>query len=263
MSRPALPSALALPIGLTLAAAAAIIPSPAVAADPAGAPPAGDVHALLAAADAFRLAPGATQVRTQVDLEIDGQLDKRRDYLVYVAPGRRSLVLFQTPSERGQKVLMLADDFWIVMPSSQRPIRITPAQKLLGDASTGDIATMTWAEDYGGAVAGEAEVEGVPCLKLDLAAQRRGVTYARIELYLAKADARPVQADLYVASDRLAKRATFEVGTVNGERRVQAMVLADQIQTHRRTVIRYLATAPRAIGEAYYNPMFLTHHDPE
>jgi glutamate racemase/predicted negative regulator of RcsB-dependent stress response len=35
------------------------------------------------------------------------------------------------------------------MPGSARPLRITPMQKLLGDASTGDIATLRWAEDYG------------------------------------------------------------------------------------------------------------------
>ena len=45
----------------------------------------------------------------------------------------------QSPAEKGQKVLMLGDDFWLLMPDSQRPLRITPMQKLLGDASTGDI----------------------------------------------------------------------------------------------------------------------------
>jgi hypothetical protein len=55
------------------------------------------------------------------------------------------------PAERGQKLLMQGDDFWLMMPASQRPLRITPMQKLLGEASTGDIATMTWGEDYDGA----------------------------------------------------------------------------------------------------------------
>src|SRR5512141_422575 len=150
-----------------------------------------DAHALLVKADAYRQANAAAQVDTRVQVYKGGALDKERDYRVYVKPGRRSLVLFRSAVEKGQKVLMLGDDFWIVLPSSQRPIRITPAQKLLGDAATGDIATMTWAEDYDGAVAGEADVEGVRCVRLDLAAQRRGVTYRRIELYLARSDARP------------------------------------------------------------------------
>jgi hypothetical protein len=142
-------------------------------------------------------------------------------------------------------------------------MRITPAQKLLGDASTGDVATMTWAEDYDGSISGEADVEGTTCTRLELTAQRKGVTYPRIALYLAKADGRPVRADLYLASDRIAKRATFETGLVDGKPAVVSMTLADQIQTNRRTVIRYVSRAQRSLEDAYYNPMFLTHHDPQ
>src|SRR5262249_29367502 len=135
-------------------------------------------------------------------------------YVVYVKPGHRSLVVFRSPSERGQKMLMLGDDFWLVMPTSQRPLRISPMQKLLGDASTGDVASITWAEDYDGEVEGEAVTEGVPCLKLNIVGQRKGVSYTRIVLYLAKSDHRPVFADLYVASDKLAKQAAFKVEEV-------------------------------------------------
>jgi Outer membrane lipoprotein-sorting protein len=224
---------------------------------------ASEVQALLRRADAFRLDPGAAQVSVSVEAYEDGKLDKERAYLVFWRPGRRSLVLSRSPVEKGQKVLMLGDDFWIVLPSSQRPIRITPAQKLLGDAAAGDVATMTWAEDYDGTIAGQVEVEEVPCVRLDLEAQRRGVTYRRLELYLARVDARPVQADLYVASEKLAKRATFEMGTIEGRRRVTAMRLLDRIRAGRETVIRYLARSARSLGDEYYNPMFLTRHDPD
>ncbi len=224
---------------------------------------ASEVHALLEKADGYRLDPGAAEVSVRVEVHRDGRLEKEREYLVYWRPGRRSLVLSRSPVEKGQKVLMLGDDFWIVLPSSQRPIRIAPAQKLLGDAATGDVATMTWAEDYDGAIAGEVDVEGVACVRLDLAAQRRGVTYRRLELYLARSDAHPVQADLYVASEKLAKRATFEMGAIGGRRRVTAMRLVDRIQAGRETLIRYLARAPRSIPDEYYNPMFLTRRDPD
>ncbi len=236
----------------------ALLAAPAV---PLAAEP--DVHALLVKADGYRLASAAAQVATRVQVMKGGALDKERLYLVHVKPGRRSLVLSRSPVEKGQKVLMVGDDFWIVLPSSQRPIRITPAQKLLGDAATGDVATLTWADDYGGTVAGEAEVDGVPCLRLELAAARRGVTYARITLWLARADAHPVSADLYVASDRIAKRATFEMGTLDGRAGVIAMHLHDEIQTGRETVIEYLSREPKDVGDEYFNPMFLTRHEPE
>lgn len=108
-----------------------------------------DVNALIQAADRYRMTVDNLQVDTQVQLfNADGSFNKERRYTVFAQTGRRSLVLMQSPAEKGQKVLMLGDDFWLLMPNSQRPVRITPMQKLLGDASTGDIATLSWADDY-------------------------------------------------------------------------------------------------------------------
>ena len=229
----------------------------------AAAGPSPDVHALLLRADAYRLATSSAEVETRVRVFKGEALDKERVYRVDVRPGRRSLVVSRSPVEKGQKVLMLGDDFWIVLPASQRPLRITPAQKLLGDAAAGDVATLTWAGDYAGEVTGEEVVGGEPCTRLELAAARRGVTYARITLFLSRADAHPVAADLFVASDKLAKRATFEMGMLAGQPGVVAMSLHDEIQTGRETRIEYLSRRPRELPEEYFNPVFLTRHDPE
>lgn len=236
----------------TLLAAAALLALPAGAAD---------VKALLKEADAYRLIDQSSRVDTEVRLFKRGKLDKTRLYAVYVKPGRRSLVVFRSPSERGQKMLMLGDDFWLVMPASQRPLRITPMQKLLGDASTGDVASMAWAEDYDGRVEGEILIDGVPCLKLDITGQRKGVSYPRIVLYLAKSDRRPVQAELYVASDKLAKEAAFKIGVVDGRRLVTEMTLVDRLQQDRRTEVHYLARSRKTLSDEYYNPAFLVRAD--
>jgi len=220
-----------------------------------------NVKKLLEEADAFRVTSETLRVDTEVRVFKGEQHDKTRLYAVYVKPGRRSLVVFRAPSERGQKLLMLGDDFWLVLPSSQRPLRITPMQKLLGDASTGDIASLTWAEDYDGQVVGEAVVGGVPCLKLDIAGQRKGVSYPRIVLYLAKKDRRPMAAELYVASDKLAKEAEFRFGEVAGRTVVTEMILTDRIQRERRTEVHYLARTPKTLGDEYYNPAFLVRAD--
>lgn len=220
-----------------------------------------DVKTFLKEADAFRVTSDSLRVDTEIRVFKHGDLDKTRLYHVYVKPGRRSLVVFRSPAERGQKMLMLGDDFWLVLPSSQRPLRITPMQKLLGDASTGDIASLTWAEDYDGKVTGEAVVDGVPCLKLDIAGQRKGVSYPRIVLSLAKDDRRPIHAELYVASDKLAKEASFRFGVVDGAKVVTEMTLIDRIQRERRTEVHYLARAPKTLGDEFYNPAFLVRAD--
>jgi hypothetical protein len=222
-----------------------------------------NVKTLLKEADAYRLTAESLRVDTEVRTFKGGQADKTRLYHVYVKPGRRSLVVFRSPSERGQKMLMLGDDFWLVLPTSQRPLRITPLQKLLGDASTGDIASLTWAEDYDGQVLGDAVAGGVPCLKLDITGQRKGVSYPRIVLYLAKSDRRPVAAELYVASDKLAKEAAFTFGEIDGRRVVTLMTLTDHIQRERRTEVHYLALSPKTLRDEYYNPAFLVRTDIE
>jgi hypothetical protein len=220
-----------------------------------------DVKALLRQADAFRLAAESARVETEVRFLKAGMLDKTRLYTVYLKPGRRSLVLFRSAAERGQKMLMLGDDFWLMLPASQRPLRVTPMQKLLGDASTGDIASLTWAEDYDGKVEGEQVIDGVPCLKLDITGQRKGVSYPRIVLYLAKSDRHPVRAELYVASDKLAKEGAFRIGDVDGRRMVTSMVLTDRLQRERVTEVHYLSRSAKTLGDEYYNPAFLIRAD--
>src|SRR3954467_5852132 len=86
---------------------------------------AADVKQLLKEADAYRLTSDAIRVETEVRVFKGGKPDKTRLYNVYVKPGRRSVVVMRSPAERGQKMLMLGDEFWLVLPSSQRPLRIT------------------------------------------------------------------------------------------------------------------------------------------
>ncbi|KQW87487.1 hypothetical protein ASC94_29405 [Massilia sp. Root418] len=222
---------------------------------------AADVETILKKADAFRLPDASAQLDTLVQTFKNGQPDKEKRYQVLVRPGGKSLVLSRSPGEAGQKVLMSGDDFWLLVPGSARPMRITPMQKLLGEASTGDIANMTWAGDYAGTVVRELEVDGVPCLELDLAAQRKSLSYQRIVLHVARSDYRPVHADLFAASDRKIKQARYSVETRNGRASVTRMTLIDEIQTSRETQVHVQSNRPRVFGDELFNPMYLSRND--
>jgi len=222
-----------------------------------------EVTTLLKAADKYRMSSDNMQVDTQISVfNTDGSPDKERRYTVFAQQKHQSLVLMQSPAEKGQKVLMLGDDFWLLMPSSQRPLRITPMQKLLGDASTGDIATMSWADDYSGAITGE-ELCGEPtqkCVHLSLTAARKGVTYQRIELWIGKTKNEPVKADLYVQSDKLAKQARFVMDKPAAPTAVTEMLLRDQLTNKKETQVRYLNRKEKTVPEAWLNPMFLARN---
>lgn len=211
-----------------------------------------DVDAILRKADSHRLPNASAQVDTLVQTFKDGKQDKEKRYQVLLRAGGKALILFRSPGEAGQKVLMSGDDFWMQLPGSARPIRITPLQKLLGDASTGDIATMTWSGDYHGNVAREVDIDGVHCLELELAATRKTLSYQRIVLHVAKADYRPVHADLYASSNKRLKQARYSQ---------DRMVLSDEIATGRETVVTITASKPRQFGDELFNPMYLSRSD--
>jgi hypothetical protein len=226
-----------------------------------------DITPLLKDADHYRMSADNLQIDTQVVvLNTDGSQDKERRYTVFAQAGRKSLVLMQSPVEKGQKVLMLADDFWLLMPNTQRPMRITPMQKLLGDASTGDIATMNWAGDYSGNVVGEeaclpdSKDSKATCLHLSLQANRKGVTYQRIELWIGKTRHEPVRADLFVQSDKLAKQARFVMDQPAAPKTVSEMILVDQLSNKKETHIKYLGRKERTVSAEWLNPMFLARN---
>ena len=223
-----------------------------------------DVAAALAAADAFRMPAESVRVESRVLLYKGDELTKERTYRVYMKPGRRSLVLFRSAIERGQKVLMVEDNFWLLMPKSRRPIRITPMQKLLGDAAAGDIATLTWGDYYDGELVSESELkEGRECAHLSLTARYDSSTYHKIELWLAREDFAPVAADLYVRSGKLAKQASYALELVDGQPLVTTTTLIDRLQNNRRTVIHNRGLEAIEIPDKLYNPQYLIRNPPE
>ncbi|NVD08939.1 outer membrane lipoprotein-sorting protein [Vibrio sp. JPW-9-11-11] len=223
-----------------------------------------DVDTMVKNADQYRLDSKAAKVVSLVSLFENGQLDKTRQYHVYTREERQSLVIFKSQVEAGQKMLMLADNYWLVMPKSRRPIRITPMQKLLGEASVGDISTLTWSEDYQASwVSNETVASGQQTIltnRLRLTAKTTGASYQAIDLWLDAHDDFPIKADLYLRSGKLAKQAWFERGTRDEQTRVTAMTLLDQIQPAKKTVIEYQSITPTVLEDKYYNPAYLVRN---
>jgi hypothetical protein len=91
------------------------------------------------------------QVETAISVfNTDGSPDKERRYTVFAAGRHQSLVLMQPPAEKGQKVLMLGDDFWLLMPAASARCASRRCRSCWATRRTGDIATMSWADDYNG-----------------------------------------------------------------------------------------------------------------
>ncbi len=219
-----------------------------------------DAQTLLRRANEFRAGRPDTRIDVTVKaLGADGAVSKERAYSVYTAEAGKTVVVMRSPSEVGQKVLMADEQFWMVLPNSQRPMRITPMQKLLGDASVGDIATSSWVGDYEVVGSAPHSCEARACEKLDLRAARPSVTYQRMVLIVDAVTAKPISADLYLQSDKLAKQARFTLGKSGSGESLQEMVFRDALANGKTTRISYGVAQKYSVPKTWLNPMGLIH----
>ncbi|WP_444935450.1 outer membrane lipoprotein-sorting protein [Microbulbifer sp. JMSA004] len=216
------------------------------------------VESMLAKADSYRLGESSSKVVTNIQVFKQGELESEDRYHVYTRPERKSLVVFKGVGEEGQKMLMLQDNYWLLMPRSRRPIRITPMQRLLGEASIGDIATLTWSQDYRGQFEASEILKGKLTYKLQLEAKTKGASYQKITLWLDSESLFPIQAELYLKSGKLAKVAHFVSGIKDEELFVEEMVLVDSIKATTETRVHYESSTAHQLAEKFYNPAYLS-----
>ena len=161
------------------------------------APATPDAEALLKRSDSFRNGWPSYVVRVKITDYESGKPDEEHLYEVSQKGTDKTYVEFLSPREKGEHLLMLGDDMWVYLPDTSRPVRITPLERLTGDASNGDVARTNYAADYTPVYLRTEKVGAEDCYVLDLTAKRKGATYQRILYWLRVQDARPVRAEFY------------------------------------------------------------------
>jgi outer membrane lipoprotein-sorting protein len=180
-------------------------------------------------------------------------------FKVYGQGPDKSLVEFVSPaSEKGRYLLMLRDAMWIYMPNTRRPIRISPLQRLMGEASNGDVARTNYTVDYIPELAGEDVIGGIEAFVLDLKARDKDIAYSSVKLWVSKKNYQPIQADFYVVSGMLMKRAFFkEFGMLNGRRTVTGMEIHDLRRKGLWTELKYSNLQPKTLSDKLFNKNYL------
>ncbi len=232
---------------------ALLLPRPNLAAEP---PP-----DLLARVDAYRMP--RKDVRVMVDvLEVEvpsGRRSGEHGYRVFLNDASESVVQMLSPAERGRRVLMTDDAVWLHIPTSARPLRITPLQRLLGQANTGDVGRLHWDGSYRVAAMEDAAALDRPSLEaaaeavgerfraladhpvrvLHLEALTATATYPRLDVWISAVDLAPVRADYFLTSGKRLKTGWFTEpqATAQGDI-VGAVVFQDDAATGRVTVMQ-------------------------
>lgn len=238
-----------------------------VAAGPAGA--AGDAVALLSRADAIR--NPQTSFVVDVDL-VAYEKGQKTDSTTVTTHSRKdssngqflSLVYIERPNrDEGKIILRNGNLLWFFDPASKASVRLSPRQRLVGNASNGDVVTANFALDYQVELVGEEEVmDGdrrmTPAYRLHLTSESDITPYNAIDLWVDKASSRPVKGEFFTQSGRLLKAAWYRGWRpVLGETRPTEIVIADGFDPQNVTLMRMSNFRTQDLPQSWFSNSWL------
>lgn len=234
-----------------------------------------DAQAILADSDAVRnpSKPFAVVV-TLIEYRSAKQTDTNTlAVLSKAAPNggqHHSLIRFVAPARDANKLMLKSgNELWFFDPASQASVRISPQQRLLGQAANGDVLTVNLAKDYKAEWLGDEDLmDGERILrrshKLGLSASAPDVTYDRIEMWIDSASSRPIKARFFAESGRLLKTAYYrKFAPQLGRERPTEVVIIDGLDPQWVTVMRYSDFAWRDLPDAWLQRDYLPRFKPE
>lgn len=189
-----------------------------------------------------------------VVFSVQNKATRRYNNLVrYVQPAR----------DAGKMVLMNGSNMWFYDPSSKASIRISPQQRLLGQASNGDVATVNLAKDYTATLIGEEKLLDVDnqsrdCWHLELKAATDEAVYSRVEYWVEKGTFRQIKGKFYSDSGRLLKVAYYHKFTLMLGRQVPAeTIVIDSVNTNLVTTMAISDMRAQDVPDAWFQRDFL------
>jgi outer membrane lipoprotein-sorting protein len=181
-----------------------------------------------------------------------------------------NLIRFVAPARDMNKLMLkTGNELWFYDPSSQASVRISPRQRLLGQAANGDVVTVNLAKDYRAASAGDEDVDDGDqvrrhCHRLSLSAAAPDVTYDRIEIWIDAGSSRPVKAKFYAESGQLLKTAYYRAyrRELESERPTETVII-DGLDRQWVTIMRYSNYAWREVPDSWLQRDYLPRFKPE
>ncbi|MGA2141674.1 MAG: outer membrane lipoprotein-sorting protein [Brevinematales bacterium] len=176
----------------------------------------------------------------------------------------KSMVAYTEPvNMKGRKILMIKDDMWIFLPDTKKPVRLTASQRLLGQASNGDVVKVRFDYDYSAVMGGEetaADInsENRSCYKLLLSAKRSGATYHSMVLWVEKETFYPVKAEFFALSGKKLKTAFYSgLKDFDGKNVITKTTIYDEIIKDNYTTIENVILKPAEVEDMYFNKEYL------
>jgi outer membrane lipoprotein-sorting protein len=226
---------------------------------------------ILAASDAIRNRSPSYELTTTLIEYRSGRQTDSNVLRVYAkadpSSGQyRNLIRIVAPArDDGKLMLKNGNDLWFYDPSSQASVRISPRQRLLGQAANGDVVTVNFAKDYRATLKGEEDIQDGDrklrhCYRLKLVAVSRDVTYDGIEMWIATDSKGPVKSKFYAESGQLLKTAYYRNYQFA---RPTETVIIDGLDRQWVTIMRYSDYAPREVPDSWLQRDYLPRFKPD
>lgn len=162
------------------------------------------------------------------------------------------------PRDRGRILLMVGPHLWVYLPTTDRPLRISPQQRLIGEVSHADVMRVNFGGDYLPTLVGEDQVEGVTCHVLELQGAVEGVTYHRIRYWVARETVRPVKAEFYTVTGLLLKTARYtRYREVLGTVRPTEILISDAVRAGALSRMIYSKFRLETLKDEIFHPTYL------
>jgi outer membrane lipoprotein-sorting protein len=160
---------------------------------------------------------------------------------VVVKDATKSLVKYTDPVEtRGRVLLMIGQDFWLYLPTTSQPVRISAQQRMLGQISNGDVARVVYSYDYSAQIAGTEKLGDHICTRLELKSKTQEAAYGRIVLWVDPETSRPYQGQFYAFTGKLLKTALYKGYTrVLGRERPMVVEVRDEVRKGEESLMQY------------------------
>jgi outer membrane lipoprotein-sorting protein len=173
----------------------------------------------------------------------------------------RILLYFAEPaSVKGRKMLMDGSIVYLLFPRTRNPIRLSPLQVLLGEASNGDVARTVFSKDYDVASLSEVELDGAPCylFKLKAKESKKDSTYRSVALWVEKSKERPVYTEFSAADGKLLKKAYYkDYGPAEGKDFPYTMDIYDGENPQKHTMMTYSKISSLAVRDTVFSRDYL------
>ena len=222
-------------------------------------------------ADAVRYADKPFRITAALIDYKSGQPVGRNVYSVYSkldpATGqfRNVMMYVEPPRDAGKMLLLRGNDLWFYDPASRASVRISPQQKLSGQASAGDVLSENLAADYNAAILGDETIadgnrQSRACWHLDLKAANDAATYNRVEYWVEHGTYMPIKAKFYTDSGTLLKVVYYRNFVVrDGRNQPTQAVIIDAVDATLVTTADFGALQFRDIPDAWFERDYLPH----